>query len=178
MIKTYPFMLSLPKHSIFFFGKLLRNFGARLHSFFRRQDHHSALVRSSQKHALTFKAAQRGGLEIGNDNDLSAYELFRRVVISYPRADLALFRAEVNLKQHQLIGVRVRLGRFDRRYFEFHFSEFINGDHLEPFFAPRLLQEDSRTVLSKKVFQKRRDRRVSEGKNFLVFPRFDKLRAT
>jgi hypothetical protein len=49
------------------------------------------------------------------------------------------------LKQHQLIGVRERLGRFDGRYFEFHFSEFINGDHLEPFFAllfaPRLLQE-------------------------------------
>jgi hypothetical protein len=116
---------------------------------------------------LTFEAAQRGGLEIGNDNDLSAYELFRRVVISYPRADLALFRAEVNLKQHQLIGVRVRLGGFDRRYLKFYFSEFINGNHPKPFFAtlfaPRLLQEDSRTVLSKKVFQKKRGRRVSEG---------------
>jgi hypothetical protein len=126
---------------------------ARLDGFLRSQDDNSAFIGSGEKHSLAFHAAELGGLQIGDHNDLPAHEFFRRVMISDTCAYLALLGSQVNLQHQQPIGVGMRLGGFDSCHSEFHISKFINGDHPNLIYrAGFLLQQDSRTSSSKKDF--------------------------
>src|SRR5437870_8488932 len=126
---------------------------ARLDGFLRSQDNYSVFIGSGEKHSLAFHAAELGGLQIGDHNDLPAHEFFRRVMISDTCAYLALFGSQVDLEHQQPIGVGMRLGGFDSCHSEFHIVKFINGDHPNLIYrACCLLQEDSRTCSSKKDF--------------------------
>src|SRR5437867_3685668 len=139
---------------------------ARLDGFLRSQDNDSVFIGSGEKHSLAFHAAELGGLQIGDHNDLPAHEFFRRVMISDTCAYLALFGSQVDLEHQQPIGVGMRLGGFDSCHPEFHLSKFINGDHPNLIYrACCLLQEDSRTCSSKKDFGFRDFMRVWTTKN-------------
>jgi len=115
---------------------------------------------------LTFETAKLGGFEVGNNNDLSAYELFGGVVISYARADLALLRAEVDLKQHEFVCVGMRFRGFDGRNFELHFSEFIDGNHSEPFLAAAVTLRKIAEGLCQRKFFKAVEGVLQEGHSF------------
>src|ERR1043166_9966068 len=89
-----------------------RNFCSGLYGFFRRQDDDAALVGGGEQHSLAFKAPEFCGFEIGYNDDLFADKFFRRVVISNTGADLPLLLPELDLQDHQLVGIRMRFGGF------------------------------------------------------------------
>jgi hypothetical protein len=57
----------------------------------------------------------------------------------------------------------MRLGGFDGRNYEFHFSEFIDGDHLYLSCRRAYFRKDSRRAGSKKDFETKRLPRPPEG---------------
>jgi hypothetical protein len=50
-----------------------------------------------------------------------------------PGANLALLGAQINLQNHELVGVRVKFGGFDSGNLQFNFTKIINGDHQDSF---------------------------------------------
>ena len=66
--------------------------------FVRCQDDHLVAAGGGEQHALALHAAQFGGGQVGDDDDLFADQFFRRVVASDPGADLPLFGAEIDLQ--------------------------------------------------------------------------------
>jgi hypothetical protein len=134
-------------------GPVSGNFRARLDGFLRRQYNHSAFVGNGEKHSLTFQAAQLGGFQVGDHNDLPAHKFLRGVVVPYARAYLALLGAEIDLQDHELVGIGMKLGGFNRCHSEFYVSKFINRYHAVLALQHALsLEEDSRTYRSKKDF--------------------------
>lgn len=103
--------------------------GTGLNRSLRSENDDTSLVRCRQKHSLAFHSPQLGSFEIGDDDNLLADEILGGVMISYARANLALLIAEIDLKNHQTIGIRMRFRSFDCRDFEFDFAKIINGDH-------------------------------------------------
>jgi len=84
----------------------LRSFGGGI----RRQ--HQADVRGvfpGQEHSPALDSPELGGLQVDEDDDLSATELVLRIVLPDPRDDLSSLSPDVHLEDVQVIGVRMLL---------------------------------------------------------------------
>ena len=66
---------------------------------------------------------------VGDDDDLLAHELLGLIVLPQAGTDLALFRAEVDLEDEQLVGVGVGLAFEDGRDAELELGEVVRKAH-------------------------------------------------
>jgi hypothetical protein len=67
-------------------------------------------VAGGQQHAVGFFAAEHGFLEVVDHDDLAADELLGGVVGANARYDLLLFVADLDLEEHEFVGVGMFAG--------------------------------------------------------------------
>ena len=93
------------------------------------EDRLAAFFAGREEHAMGLEAAHFAGGEVGDDDDLAAYEFFRGVELGDAGEDLAAaFGAEVDFEAEELVGFGDALGEEDFGYAEFDFDEVVDGD--------------------------------------------------
>ena len=109
-------------------ANLLLDGGTGEGRFFRGHEDHLVATGGGEHHALTFQAAQFGGGQVGDDDDLLADKLFRCVVVSDAGADLPLLGAEIDMQHQQFVGIGMGLSGGDRRNLELDLFKIVDGD--------------------------------------------------
>src|SRR5690625_3256358 len=79
-------------------------------------------------HPLRLNAAQLHRLQVGDDDDLLAYQVLRLVMLLDARDDLALLGAYLQLQDQQAVGLRVLFGVDHRRHAQLELGEIVDGD--------------------------------------------------
>src|ERR1044072_1078377 len=92
------------------------------------QQYGVAILRGREDHALGLDAHELGGLEVGDDDDLAADELLRRVGLADAGDDGALLVAEVDRELDELARLGDLLGSLDGGELELDLHEVVVGD--------------------------------------------------
>src|ERR1044072_5622171 len=92
------------------------------------QQYGVAILRGREDHALGLDAHELGGLEVGDDDDLAADELLRRVGLADAGDDGALLVAEVDRELDELARLGDLLGSLDGGDLELDLHEVVVGD--------------------------------------------------
>src|SRR5690625_2980448 len=85
-------------------------------------------VLRGKDHPLRLDAAQLHRLQVGDDDDLLALQVFRLVMLLDARDDLALLGAYLQLQDQQAVGLRVLFGVDHRRHAQLELREIVDGD--------------------------------------------------
>jgi len=83
-----------------------------------------------EQHSLADFAAHGARGEVGYDDDLLADQLLGLIVLPQPRADLPLFRPQVDLQNQQLIRIGMGLAFQHRRDAQLKFGEIVVLDQI------------------------------------------------
>src|SRR5580700_1882757 len=99
-------------------------------NLFKKAGEHwrATFERGCKQHAVRFEATHLAWSEVGDDDDLSADELFRLVILCDAGQDLALFIAEVDFKTEELVGLGHALGNQDPGDAKVDLGEVVDGD--------------------------------------------------
>src|ERR1700743_1518632 len=77
---------------------------------------------------MRLEAAHLAGSQIGDHDDFSAEEFFRRIPLRNAGEDLALFITEIDFKAEKLVGLWNALGHDDLRDAKIDLYRVVGGD--------------------------------------------------